>query len=856
MTDVATLGLAVDSREVVDASKDLDRIREAAARAEKQADSFGARVEAAGRRAAAANDNSAKAADRASRAYEGYSKAAMLAARAIGAIAGAAIGTALIRYGDQWSDMQSRVGAAIKDMDAAPALMQRIVDIANASYSPLSQTVEIYGRNVAVLRDLGRGAVEAADFTEALNHALVTTATKGQDADVVLNALSRAIATGKLRAMEFETIMSRSPRVLEAIADELGTNVNGLLAMAKAGKVTGDVIVNALINNLEKLRAEAAEMPATIGDAFVRIQTNLIAFVGQLDKTVGASETVAGALLTLADNIGRVVTYAATAVTAFGTYYVAAMVAAYVSTMTLNGALVLLRAALIRTGIGALIIGAGELVYQFGRLVSAAGGFGEAMGLVGDLVAEVWGRIKIGGQALAMELTAVAQRIKASFLDAWGAIAGAFGQMMEAIGSGYNAIASKLPGFMGDWTWDASGVSEYAKEVQRAADFTHQLSDNSRAAAEKLYGDAQASLESIAAIRKVLADAASGEIPNTPGVRSLGTPDVDKAAEKAKKAYDQIVDSAQEYIAAQRLEAEVLGLSEQAANALRYEQDLLNDARRAGITLTDADKAGFRALAEAMAEAEERTRFLTEAFDFTKDTIKGFFTDLRKGLSEGKTFWESFADAGVAALNKIADKLIEMALDQMINNFLRNLMQAFNFGGFSFGNTSYFPPAPSGGFHTLAGGGFVSGPGTATSDSIPAWLSDGEFVVRAAAVAQPGVLPLLEAINTGDFAVRMAMGGLARMHAPANTGVQRFAHGGLAQSRPGAQSNAAPSVTVNVQNNTSAQVEVGEPQQNADGSLTIDLIVNELEGKMEASMRGGRLGRAAQQTFGLQRRVR
>ena len=35
-----------------------------------------------------------------------------------------------------------------------------------------------------------------------------------------------------------------------------------------------------------------------------------------------------------------------------------------------------------------------------------------------------------------------------------------------------------------------------------------------------------------------------------------------------------------------------------------------------------------------------------------------------------------------------------------------------------------------------ATGGYVSGPGTGTSDSIPAWLSNGEYVVKAAAVAK------------------------------------------------------------------------------------------------------------------------
>ena len=52
-----------------------------------------------------------------------------------------------------------------------------------------------------------------------------------------------------------------------------------------------------------------------------------------------------------------------------------------------------------------------------------------------------------------------------------------------------------------------------------------------------------------------------------------------------------------------------------------------------------------------------------------------------------------------------------------------------------------------------AEGGYISGPGTGTSDSIPALLSNGEFVVRAASVARIGV-PALTAIN------RYASGGL------------------------------------------------------------------------------------------------
>ena len=69
-------------------------------------------------------------------------------------------------------------------------------------------------------------------------------------------------------------------------------------------------------------------------------------------------------------------------------------------------------------------------------------------------------------------------------------------------------------------------------------------------------------------------------------------------------------------------------------------------------------------------------------------------------------------------------------------------------------------PAAFQGFTSIFGfrsGGQVRGPGTSTSDSIPAMLSDGEFVIRAKAAQEN--LPLLQAINDGRVP-RFNTGGL------------------------------------------------------------------------------------------------
>ena len=66
----------------------------------------------------------------------------------------------------------------------------------------------------------------------------------------------------------------------------------------------------------------------------------------------------------------------------------------------------------------------------------------------------------------------------------------------------------------------------------------------------------------------------------------------------------------------------------------------------------------------------------------------------------------------------------------------------------------------------FAVGGFVSGPGTPTSDSIPARLSDGEYVIKAAAVAKYG-RHVFDSLNTMRFAQGGYVSRFAQAAAPA-----------------------------------------------------------------------------------------
>jgi hypothetical protein len=141
----------------------------------------------------------------------------------------------------------------------------------------------------------------------------------------------------------------------------------------------------------------------------------------------------------------------------------ARLAAAALSVRGLAMALVFLRGALIRTGIGALIVGAGELVYQFSQLVTRVGGVGEAFRLLGDLAREVWSRIGLSLDAAFARMAAGWEGLKAAGLSALeGTIAGvvSFGDRTAAIFQGaYDAavaIWGSLPGAIGDFAFQAA----------------------------------------------------------------------------------------------------------------------------------------------------------------------------------------------------------------------------------------------------------------------------------------------------------------------------------------------------------------------------------------------------------------
>ena len=158
----------------------------------------------------------------------------------------------------------------------------------------------------------------------------------------------------------------------------------------------------------------------------------------------------------LTDNIKRVISYiAATAIAAMIAFRGAIAAGALAITKLMIPALVGLRVALIRTGIGALIVGFGELIYQITRvvgffqdLIKATGSISAAMSLLGEVIGEEFkkgiSRLKVFGLEVKKFGLEVERSMAEAFADKMPEAVKAGARVMLRTFAGLRAAAGEL----------------------------------------------------------------------------------------------------------------------------------------------------------------------------------------------------------------------------------------------------------------------------------------------------------------------------------------------------------------------------------------------------------------------------
>jgi hypothetical protein len=129
-----------------------------------------------------------------------------------------------------------------------------------------------------------------------------------------------------------------------------------------------------------------------------------------------------------------------------------------------------------------------------------------------------------------------------------------------------------------------------------------------------------------------------------------------------------------------------IGLTAEALEAYRIETELLAEARRQNLDLNPSEIAALQKIAREQAATAEAIRKTKEALGEARETARGFFRDWYDGILAGRGLFGSFVDAVVGGLQRIAEKMMDRAIEKFLDMMFSGSTGSSPFGGGIFGS--------------------------------------------------------------------------------------------------------------------------------------------------------------------------
>ena len=628
----------------------------------------------------------------------------------------------VIQLADTFAQMTARLQLATKDTGDFNNVMALLGQSATDTRAPLTETVALYTRMAPALNALGLSGQNAVAIVTTVNQAIGLSGVSAQAAEAALTQFGQALASGTLRGDELASILEQTPALASAIADGLGVTIGQLRELGTQGVLTSSEVVRALQRVAGRVQDDFERLPVSVGQSITLLGNAFLKFVGEVDRSVGATNTLSGGIAALAANLDVVAQVTIP--------LVAAATVPLIARLGLT-AVAATKAAIALAALNPVMAAAG---------VAAAAAAYFALGQVLDKVAESADATHIEAQETAYE-NAAERRIE---LDQQVS-----GERLK-LEKEFAEATSQLDKLRA--TAAANATKEEIKGAERLRDALRNAWKESAQAAREARREALDFFRAAdEAAKKRTAQA--NQVKNTNDDPTGGLSGYSNATSPGalieKAQYFALVSS----VAA--ADGRAAAVKQNAEEALRLAQEAAGYVENMG---DDPSAARFlRQIGEVEAEALRAQGKIREREAASQDaastaieaqisSIEQKLTALKASLDEPVSIDVQIADAekNVDALKARLDELDDRTITVTVNR-----VETVSAGGVG------SSPIPEGSF---ASGGLVRGPGTGTSDSILARLSNGEFVMRTAAVRYYGA-DLLSQINSLRLP-RFAAGGL------------------------------------------------------------------------------------------------
>ena len=218
----------------------------------------------------------------------------------------------IIATADQMQNLASKIRLATDSTEQFHAVQTKLRAIANEQRSSFDAVVDLYSNSQRSLSALGKSQQDVINFTRNMTMAMNVGGRSAQAQAAALTQLGQALASGVLRGDEFNSVAEQAPILMDLIAKEMGVTSNAIRDLAKDGKITADVVYNAVAKATDSLSAMSDKMPTTVSQALQVIKNEYGYLVDDImNQNSMMSQNIANAALWVAEHFRTLVSAAA-----------------------------------------------------------------------------------------------------------------------------------------------------------------------------------------------------------------------------------------------------------------------------------------------------------------------------------------------------------------------------------------------------------------------------------------------------------------------------------------------------------------------------------------------------------------
>lgn len=222
-------------------------------------------------------------------------------------------GKRFLEVADNMTQLQARIARLSTDAKTANETFSSLANIASTTGASLSDTTKLWETLTSSLKEAGATNAQVLNLTDTLQKIGRIGGSSTEEMANALRQFGQSIASGTIRAEEFNSILEQMPELARQIAAGLGISMGELRARMLDGKLTAEDALNAIQDRTSVVNAEFAKLPRSISQATGSLETSFAKMIASINEATGASSTFVSVIDSITSAINRLTGQSASA---------------------------------------------------------------------------------------------------------------------------------------------------------------------------------------------------------------------------------------------------------------------------------------------------------------------------------------------------------------------------------------------------------------------------------------------------------------------------------------------------------------------------------------------------------------